>query len=87
MKEIGESLELSASDLVGYVNCRRLTGLDLAVAKGTLAKPKFWDPLLQVLWERGAIHEQNYIEHLTKAGLQVLRIDGVEVTGEAAFET
>ena len=87
MKQIGDSLELSATDLVGYLNCRHLSGLDRAVAKGALAKPKVWDPLLQVLWERGSIHEQNYVEHLTSAGLEVVRIDGVEVTNEAVSET
>ena len=46
-----------------------------------------WDFLLQILSERGAAHEQDYIEHLTKAGLDVARIDGVEVTNEAAAET
>ena len=87
MKQIGDSLELSATDLVGYLNCRHLSGLDRAVAEGALAKPKVWDPLLQILWERGSIHEQNYVEHLRQAGLDVVRIDGVDVTDEAVSET
>jgi hypothetical protein len=37
----------------------------------TLSKPKVWDPLLQILAERGAAHEHSYIEHLTTAGLGV----------------
>ena len=81
------SLQLSATDLVGYLNCRHLSGLDRAVAEGALAKPKVFDPLLKILWERGAIHEQNYVEHLTEEGLEVVRIDGIEVTAEAAAET
>jgi hypothetical protein len=87
MKRIGDSLELSASDLVGYLNCRHLSSLDGAVAAGALSKPKLWDPLLQILWERGLIHEQKYVEHLTNAGLEVVRIGGVDVTDEAIFET
>jgi predicted RecB family nuclease len=87
MKKIGESLELSASDLVGYLHCRHLSGLDRAVAEGALAKPKVWDPLLQILWERGSAHEKAYVEHLTKAGLEVVRIDGVDVTDDAVAET
>jgi uncharacterized protein len=39
------------------------------------------------LWERGSIHERKYVEHLTKAGLEVVRIDGIDVTDEAARET
>jgi hypothetical protein len=33
----GNAIQLSASDLVGHLNCRNLTELDLAVAKGALA--------------------------------------------------
>ena len=48
MKKVGESFELSATDLVGYLNCHYLAGLDRAVANGPLSKPKVWDPLLQI---------------------------------------
>jgi predicted RecB family nuclease len=61
--------------------------LDRAVAEGSLPAPKAFDPLLKILWERGARHEQSYIEHLTKAGLQVVRIDGIGVTNAAVSET
>ena len=87
MKKSGKAFELSATDLVGYLNCRHLSSLDRAVAEGALAKPKIWDPLLQILWERGSIHEQNYIAHLEEAGLDVVRIDGVDVTDEAVKQT
>ena len=83
MKKTKDFFELSATDLVGHLNCHHLTDLDRAVAEGALAKPKVWDPLLKILAERGAAHEQSYIEHLTKAGFEVVRIDGVEVTDEA----
>jgi uncharacterized protein len=87
MKKISGSFEFSATDLVGYLNCHHLSVLDRAVAEGALAKPKVWDPLLQILSERGAIHEQSYVEHLTKAGVDVVRVDGVEVTNEAVAGT
>ena len=87
MRKNGGVFELSATDLVGYLNCRHLSELDRAVAEGALAKPKVWDLLLQILWERGAVHEQNYVEHLTRAGLQVVKIGGVYVTDEAVSET
>ena len=54
MHTIGKEIHFSASDLVGHLNCRYLTTLDLAVATGALAKPKVWDPVLEVLAERGA---------------------------------
>ncbi|MEK7691192.1 MAG: TM0106 family RecB-like putative nuclease, partial [Bdellovibrionota bacterium] len=43
--------------------------------------------LLEILWERGSVHERNYVEHLTKAGLEVVRIDGVDITDNAVSET
>jgi len=58
------TVHLSASDLVGHLNCRYLTSLDLAVAKGVLAKPFIWDPVLEVLAERGALHERGYVDYL-----------------------
>ena len=33
MKKVGDSFELSATDLVGYLNCHHLAGLDRAVAE------------------------------------------------------
>jgi hypothetical protein len=77
----------SARDLVGYLNCRHLSALDRAVAEGVLEKPTFRDPLLQVLWERGTIHEQNYVEHLKEKGLDAIRIDGVDVSEKAVAGT
>jgi predicted RecB family nuclease len=87
MKKVGDSFEFSATDLVGYLNCHHLANLDRAIAEGALPKPKVWDPLLQILLERGAAHEQNYVQHLTNAGLDVVRIDGIEVTNEAVAGT
>src|SRR5579863_4403926 len=77
MRITGGSLELSASDLVGNLNCRRLTELDLAVARGELARPPVWDrPLLETLRVLGARHEDAYVEHLAVLGRQVERIPG-----------
>src|SRR6516162_5220392 len=87
MKKAGGSFELTATDLVGYLNCRHLSELDRAVAEERLTKPKLFDPLLEVLSERGFRHEQNYIEHLKHAGLDVVRIDGIDVGDGAVCET
>ena len=88
MRKDGDTFKLSASDLVGYLYCRHLSALDRAVAEGTLKKPLIWDdPLQEILWKRGLIHEQSYLEHLTKSGLEVVRIEGVEVTDTAIAET
>jgi len=87
MKKQGENFELSASDLVAYLNCQHLSDLDRAVAEGVKEKPKVWDPLLEVLWERGAEHEKNYVQHLQDAGFDALRIEGVDVSQEAVSQT
>ena len=82
-----ESIQLSASDLIGHLNCRHLTGLDIAVANAVLERPKIWDPSLEILRERGARHEQGYIEHLRKSGHAVTFIDGVGVDQAAVSQT
>jgi uncharacterized protein len=79
MRKIGDSIELSASDLVAHLNCRYLTDLDIAVANGALAKPNYWDPVLETLRERGAEHEQDYVDHLRNSGYAVAVIDGVGI--------
>jgi uncharacterized protein len=87
MKRIGDIFHLHATDLVGFLYCRHLTGLDRAVAAGTLTKPNVWDPLLQVMAERGSAHETDYVEHLRNAGFEVARIDGTEITDDAVSAT
>jgi hypothetical protein len=87
MLTVGGAVHLSASDLVGHLNCRYLTSLDLAVANGTLAKPFIWDPVLEVLAERGALHEQDYVDHLKASGLLVTAVDGVGVDSSVVTQT
>ncbi len=81
-------MKLSASDLMGHLNCRHLTASDLGVVNGSIPKPpKFRDPLLEALWERGAIHERNYIDHLTKAGFKAIKIEGTDITSATVEQT
>jgi predicted RecB family nuclease len=87
MRKSGNKFQFSASDLIGFLNCHPLTALDRAVAEGALSKPKVWDPLLDVLRERGAILEQGYVDHLKRAGMEAIKIDGIEVTDTAVAET
>ena len=37
--------------------------------------------------ERGSIHEQNYVSHLEKSSLEVVRIDGLDITEDVKKET
>ena len=87
MQKISNAIQLSASDLVGHLNCRNLTELDLAVAKGALAKPRTWNPLLDVLRERGLRHEQGYVDHLREKGLDIETVAGVGLDEDAVAAT
>jgi hypothetical protein len=87
MQKIGASIVVSASDLVGHLNCQHLTDLDKAVATGALEKPKVWDPLLQLLWERGARHERAFVDHLKSQGFGITLIEGIGVDDQAVGET
>ncbi|MEH2510163.1 putative RecB family nuclease [Nitrobacteraceae bacterium AZCC 1564] len=87
MQRIGEKINLSASDLVGHLNCRYLTELDLKVASGQLKKPKVWDPVLETLAERGNQHELSFIEHAKANGIDITTIEGVGVDAVALSET
>lgn len=87
MLKLGHAIQLSASDLVGYLNCHHLTRLDTAVATGALPKPQIWDPSLEVLWERGAAHEHAYVEHLRARGMEIVEIEGVGVAPSQVEQT
>ncbi len=80
-------LHFSATDLAGHLSCNHLTQLDAEVAKGVRAKPKSWDPLLEILRKRGDLHEQAYLDHLEGAGYDVVRIEGVGLEEKHAKET
>lgn len=87
MKLDDGSLRLSASDLVGHLNCAHLTHQNVAVALGNIAKPYVWDPQLEVLWERGARHEQGYVDHLEGLGLRGLTIGGFQIDTQSVSQT
>jgi predicted RecB family nuclease len=76
MQRIEEQFRFSASDLVGHLDCHHLTALDAAVARGSLSKPKIWDPVLQTLVERGLAHEREYVETLRQSGVSAVEIAG-----------
>lgn len=86
MKKDDQTLILSAVDLIGHLNCNHLTALDLAVATGSLKKPDHYDPLLDILQQRGRRHEQAYLDHLKKAGHSITIIKDIDIT-EGAVQT
>src|ERR1700732_574729 len=88
MQKIGAMLNLSSGDLVGYLNCRYLTHLDLKVAQGDLAKPKLRDdPTLDALVERGKMHEQGFVDHLAEQGGAATIIAGIGIDQASVAQT
>ena len=79
MYTVDGKIQLSANDLVNHLACRHLTELNLEVEAGLQAKPTGWDPALELLRDRGLVHEQAYIGHLQEQGCQVTTIEGVAV--------
>jgi predicted RecB family nuclease len=87
MQQIGDTVRLSPSDLVGHLDCHHLTLLDAAVARGELKRPYFHDALLETLLERGLTHEREYVEHLRSLGRTVVEIPGPGVDRSRADKT
>jgi uncharacterized protein len=87
MQLVQESILLSASDLIGHLNCRHLTRLDLDVAYGKKTRPVRSDPFLEALAERGRRHEEDYIRHLRNLGRSVVEIGGKGFDAAAVQET
>ena len=84
---VDDTMHLTATDLVGHLGCRHLTSLETAAATGAASRPHSWDPLLEILWERGARFEQEYCSHLGATGLELVRIDGIRVDDAALAQT
>ena len=47
----------AATDLVGYLACEHLTGLEVARLAGLLERPVRDDPELKIIQQRGFQHE------------------------------
>ena len=80
-------LHFSATHLAVHLSCNHLTQLDAEAARGARAKPKSWDPLLEILRKRGDLHEQAYLEHLEVTGYEIVRIEGAGLEEKLAEET
>jgi len=62
-------LIVSATDLVGFLECGHLTQLDRAAVAGLIRKPdRSEDPEVQLLQRRGGQHEDRYVAQLQAGG-------------------
>ena len=62
MQRIEGRFIYSASDLNGYLECKRLTELDSLVARGMLARPDVEDEGLELIRRKGEAHEGRQLE-------------------------
>jgi uncharacterized protein len=79
-------LVLSASDLIGFLECGHLTGLDVATARGELEAPRLVDPELEVLRRRGGQHEATVLQSLRAEGRRIVEIASEKATLQAYRE-
>jgi predicted RecB family nuclease len=90
MRFVSDSLLLAPTDLATFVGCRHKTGLDLAVARHMLTRPRYEDPFAAILQRRGEEHEQRYVESLRARGLKLVviaREDGPATAASLARQT
>jgi predicted RecB family nuclease len=76
MRIRNDKVKLSATDLAGYLGCQHLTQMDWSVAKGDIEGPDSWDPLLDILRDRGLVHEKAFIDHLRDQQLEIALVEG-----------
>jgi predicted RecB family nuclease len=75
MQQLDGRLLFSPSDLNGFLACRHLTRLELAVALGELDRPAIDNPEADLLRRKGEEHEQAHLDSLVAAGIEVATID------------
>jgi predicted RecB family nuclease len=68
MRLVDELLRLSATDLANHLGCAHLSQLNRAAAEGRAQRPKWKDPIVDLLSERGFQHERAYLAHLRASG-------------------
>jgi len=75
---------LSAGDINGFLNCKRVTELDTLVVDKKLRAPEFSNPHLKVMQDRGFEHEQTYVDFLQSQGLTFKSAEAGD--GEDAYQ-
>ncbi len=87
MRLAGGDLILSATDLSNFLSCRYRTALEMAEAHGKQQRPRWNDPLLEILFQRGLEHERAYVESLRAGGRDVVDLADVKDLDAAVAQT
>lgn len=77
MRLVDGRLVASPTDLANFLTCRHKTALDLRVAAGQLEKPRWTDPLAEILQQRGKDHERAYVARLRADGLRIIDLETI----------
>ena len=75
MQRVDGRLVYSATDLVGYLQCRHLAKLERAAAWRHIERPMRSDPVLDRIQQRGLEHEQRFLDALRGEGLRVVEVE------------
>jgi uncharacterized protein len=83
MQLIGGVPVFAATDLVGFLACEHLVGLELAAMAGLVDRPVRLDPEIDLIAKRGLEHEARYLADLERGGKAVTRIEAGDHDGPA----
>ncbi len=74
MQRVDGRVVYSATDLVGYLECRHLARLERAAVWRHLTRPVREDKVLDRIAQRGIEHEQRFLESLCGEGLAIVEV-------------
>ncbi len=75
MQLVDDRPVFAATDLVGFLACEHLVGLELAALAGLVQKPDRVDPEMDLIARRGLEHERRYLDGLGADGRRTTRIE------------
>ena len=87
MRLEGEGLGLSATDLSNFLGCRHRTALDIAAALSKRTRPRFHDPLFDILIKRGVEHEKSYVDSLRAQEQTIVDLSHIEHRDDLVLQT
>ncbi|HUF46351.1 MAG TPA: TM0106 family RecB-like putative nuclease [Vicinamibacterales bacterium] len=87
MRISSSHLILSPTDLAHFLACRHRTALELSVAHGARARPKWDDPMLELLFELGLEHERRYVAALAASAARLVDLGAIKDPDKAVAAT
>jgi uncharacterized protein len=80
VQRLDGTLVLSATDLVGYLACDHLATLELSRVAGLRERPhRRDDPTIEIIQEKGDLHERSYLDALRAGGKSVAEIEKADL--------